>query len=271
MKYFIDTEFIEGDVSLKFAGFNIPKWLIKPNNTIQLISIALISEDNRKYYAISKDFNLYESWNRYDLVVNKNYPAGSEYNKVYWIRDNVLKPIYDELFIKWCKDNNSLTGDEFVYFNYTNFKELINKYGKSNKQIAEEIKDFCIQKIIIEKDIDVLASTFPSIGFSDSPKTKIDYPIFYGYYSAYDHVALSWLFGKMIDLPAGFPRYTIDLKQVEDERFRTFHKSEIKLIKNQKMGINTQCALYPKQTNIHNALSDAKFNKELYEFLNILK
>ena len=39
----------------------------------------------------------------------------------------------------------------------------------------------------------------------------------YGYYSAYDHVVFSWLFGKMIDLPEGFPMYTIDLKQTLDE------------------------------------------------------
>ncbi len=29
-------------------------------------------------------------------------------------------------------------------------------------------------------------------------------------------------------------------------------------------------SIYPKQTNTHHALSDAKWNKELYEFLNKL-
>jgi hypothetical protein len=38
----------------------------------------------------------------------------------------------------------------------------------------------------------------------------------WGYYSAYDHVALCWLFGSMIDLPAGMPMLTRDLKQLAD-------------------------------------------------------
>lgn len=36
----------------------------------------------------------------------------------------------------------------------------------------------------------------------------------WGYYADYDHVALSQLYGKMIDLPKGFPMYTLDLKQL---------------------------------------------------------
>lgn len=34
-----------------------------------------------------------------------------------------------------------------------------------------------------------------------------------GWYSAYDHVRLCQLFGKMIDLPKGFPMFTRDLRQ----------------------------------------------------------
>lgn len=43
-------------------------------------------------------------------------------------------------------------------------------------------------------------------------------PEFWGYYSAYDHVALCQLFGKMIDLPEGWPYYTRDLRQWLDEK-----------------------------------------------------
>jgi hypothetical protein len=67
MKYFIDFEFLEGDVPVKIFGLNVPKWLIKPNNTIQPISVGICSSDGREYYAISKDFNLKEAWNKYDL------------------------------------------------------------------------------------------------------------------------------------------------------------------------------------------------------------
>ena len=70
MKHFIDFEFLEGDIPVKILGMNIPKWLIKPNNTIQPISVGIVAEDGREYYTISKEFNLREAWNRYDIVEN---------------------------------------------------------------------------------------------------------------------------------------------------------------------------------------------------------
>ena len=70
MKYFIDTEFIEGKPTestswliLKRRGGGLMFGLPKP--TIDLISIGIVCEDGREYYAISKDFNLKEAWNRY--------------------------------------------------------------------------------------------------------------------------------------------------------------------------------------------------------------
>lgn len=42
-------------------------------------------------------------------------------------------------------------------------------------------------------------------------------PEFWAYYASYDWVALCQLFGKMIDLPEGFPMFCRDLKQVLDE------------------------------------------------------
>ena len=63
MKYFLDTEFIEGTQKSWF-GINT-----KP--TIDLISIGIVAEDGREYYAISKDFNLKEAWNRYDEKINE--------------------------------------------------------------------------------------------------------------------------------------------------------------------------------------------------------
>ena len=101
-------------------------------------------------------------------------------------------------------------------------------------------------------------------------------PQFYGYYSAYDHVALCWLFGKMIDLPKGFPMYTIDLKQEMDNIVNSLLERENKRqdFLNQKhytfeegLSLFKTRKNYPKQTNEHNALADAKWNKELYEFL----
>ena len=59
MKYFIDTEFLEGTQKESF-----PTSLFRKNTppTIDLISIGIVDENGREYYAISKDFNLKEAW-----------------------------------------------------------------------------------------------------------------------------------------------------------------------------------------------------------------
>jgi len=61
----------------------------------------------------------------------------------------------------------------------------------------------------------------------------------------------------MIDLPKGFPMYCIDLKQMVDYNENVYwQKDSLKKHYN-----------YPKQTNEHNALADAKWNFELFKFL----
>jgi len=42
--------------------------------------------------------------------------------------------------------------------------------------------------------------------------------VFYAYYADYDWVVFAQLFGKMKDLPKGFPMYCKDLKQSLDEK-----------------------------------------------------
>jgi hypothetical protein len=49
MNYYLDTEFIEGQQSLRLFG--IPT---KSLPTIDLISIGIVSQDGREYYAVSK-------------------------------------------------------------------------------------------------------------------------------------------------------------------------------------------------------------------------
>ena len=85
-------------------------------------------------------------------------------------------------------------------------------------------------------------------------------PKFYTYYGSYDHVAFCWLFGKMNDLPRGFPMYSIDLKQELDNIASTD-----KHVKFQEALENLQGSkFYPIQINNHNALADARWNKELH-------
>ena len=71
----------------------------------------------------------------------------------------------------------------------------------------------------------------------------------YAYFADYDHVALCWLFGRMIDLPKGMPMYTLDLKQL-------------------MVHLNISKKELPEQSGTkHNALADAKWNREVFLFL----
>lgn len=287
-KYFIDTEFLEGSQKEEF-----PISLFRKNtpNTIDLISIGVVAEDGREYYAISKDFNLKEAWNRYDEKVEimygdlrNRFPEGRKY-KEYWIRENVLKPIWRELFFQ-ANDYLGLSkkqaeqffqcvnsGEYDYYFSFKSLKCLIEKYGKTNKQIAEEVKEFVFPKIN-GKDV---------TDFYLEKRTELYKPTFYGYFAGYDWVVFCWLFGKMIDLPNGFPKYFKDLKQILDEKeanlksekgitvkgsyvesvgaFEAFQFKSIKDIPS-----------YPKQdpSKSHNALEDARWNKQLFDFLNTI-
>ncbi len=85
-------------------------------------------------------------------------------------------------------------------------------------------------------------------GLLDFLKPSKEDPVeLWGYYSAYDHVALCWLFGPMIHLPKGMPMLTLDIKQLCDS------------LGNPKL---------PEQgKGEHDALADARWNKKAWEFL----
>lgn len=207
MKYFIDTEFIEGFPERK-------KWEKgdkKMRHFIDLISIGIFSEDGREYQAISNEYK---------------YKDASD-----WVKENVILPLYI----------STVHGDARNHFTVDNFQSA---YGKSNNTIAEEVKAF-------------------AYGPNDPHSIE-----FYGYYADYDWVLFCSLFGKMIDLPKGFPMYCRDLKQMLDECYvyqenaypnETRLESWLKFVKNHPK--------YPVQKDEHNALADAKWNKDLYDFI----
>lgn len=261
MKYFFDTEFLEGSQKILFG-------LADSRPTIDLISIGIVSEDGRKYYAVSKDFNLKEAWNRYDL--KKEYPddteEGSISRKVYWIRDNVLLPIYRE-FIHGDMRNH-------YDFTYSTMKWLLEVHGKSNKQIAFEVVQFTLDPTG-ESYRAWLGTTdwyYNAITTNSTEPT----PEFYAYYSAYDWVAFCWLFGKMIDLPKKFPMYCRDLKQMLDTKIDSlsfdYYNQPLKGCGAHenlegKLRLTKARIDYPKQDNAHNALDDARWNFKLYQFI----
>lgn len=269
MNYYIDTEFLEGPQKEKFP-ISLFRKETKP--TIDIISIGIVAEDGREYYAISKDFNLKEAWNRFDLKddYDVNGDLVKNIKKVYWIRENVLKLIWRELIFKadecWGMSNKQtevyykeiLTGAYDHHFTFKSLKALIEKYGKTNKEIAQEIKIFVANRPDNKTHKDVLENEYLR-----------EKPTFYAYYADYDWVAFCWLFGKMMDLPNGFPMYCRDLKQMLDEKIEKINYSRLDktspLVTTESMKNNNP--LYPKQENEHSAICDARWNKKLHEFL----
>lgn len=230
-KYFIDTEFIEGCQAKRFCG--IPYGKTKP--TIDLISIGIVNEEGKEYCAISKDFNLKEAWNRWQINGYEKRDAGMTRVPIreYWIRDNVLMPVW--IYLTQCKD--ALHTPDINKFAYKSLKKLIKKYGKSNDEIAKEIKGAIYAPW-----------TQPQELGGDGSFTPKDVE-FYGYFADYDWVVFCWLFGLMIDLPKGFPYYCLDLKQMMYER-----------------GLDGEWkrTVCPDTEEEHDALADARWNLKLY-------
>jgi hypothetical protein len=74
-----------------------------------------------------------------------------------------------------------------------------------------------------------------------------DVPEFWGFYADYDWVLFCQVFGTMMDLPRGWPMYCRDLKQLCDD------------LGNPPL---------PKQgKGEHNALADARWNRQAFHFL----
>lgn len=155
MKYFYDTEFHDD------------------GETIDLISIGIVAEDGREYYAVNADAD----WFRIDIHQ--------------WLMLNVVNQLPDAS--TW----------------------------KPKVQIATEVAEFLLS--------------------GDTP------PELWAWFAAYDHVVLSQLFGRMLDLPRGIPMYTHDLRAYLD------------YIPNTKI---------PSQpAGLHDALQDALHVKRVYDYI----
>ena len=175
MKIYMDWEFLEDGV------------------TIEPISVALVREDGREYYAVNADMPLAR-------IMQHD-----------WLRANVVPslPIIRPDGIKPFKK---------AFLDHSN-PEL-----KDRGHIRDEVRRFIV----------------------GTPDAEL-----WGWYSAYDHVCLAQLFGRMIDLPAGIPMWTNDLKQ---EHLRLGEPQ-----------------LPEQESGVHNALADARHIKVLADLLKIRK
>ena len=158
MKYFYDTEFHDD------------------GNAIDLISIGIVANDGREYYAVNAD----AEWDR---IMRHD-----------WLPDNVVAQLPPE--VEW----------------------------KRKAQIKAEVAEF------------LLAAGQPEL---------------WAWFAAYDHVVLSQLFGRMLDMPPGIPMYTHDLRAYLDY---------VKV-----KGIPSQV------TGNHDAMEDAKHVKVVHDYVMSLR
>lgn len=172
MKFFIDTE---------FTNFG-------PFQPINLLSIGIVAEDGREYYAES-------------LMTENNYRHVPD-----WVQENVLPHLIHYQHRDKCSTGAELEG--------------------------------CPQKWIVDmrKDIREFIGN--------------DRPTFHGYYSSFDYVCLSQIFGDFRQWPKGWPSFIFDIKQYA-YYLNVRKKSNL-----------------PKQTGqAHNALEDARWNKVAWDYL----
>lgn len=167
-RYWFDTEFMED------------------GRTIELLSIGVVCEDGREFYAENLDADL------------------SHANE--WVQANVLPHLWH------------LQADK--------------------KQANEWSRDGGAGGLLLHKDIARDLRRFVAEG-----ERK---PQWWAYYGDYDWVVLCQLYGRMIDLPDGWPMFAMDVKQE---------------------AVKLGDPRLPKQTSTeHHALADARWTREAWQF-----
>lgn len=147
--------------------------------TIELLSIGVVAEDGREYYAESGEADLSHA---NDWVVQNVFP---------WLH-------VQRQGANWVWDQHPEV--------------------KSRQQIASDLLAFAGES-----------------------------PIWWGYFADYDWVVFCQLFGRMIDLPKGWPMYCMDVKQ---------------------LAVELGASRLPKQDGVeHHALADAIWTRDVWRFL----
>lgn len=181
--YCYDTEFLED------------------GKTIELISIGIVCEDGREYYAVNHDMP-------HDRISRND-----------WLCQNVVP----HLPLRSCglkgKSPRRSGGGSWLW-SLDDHSTLV----KPKWVIANEVREFLLQGVDLE-----------------TPGVLPERPELWAYYTAYDHVALTQLWGRMVNLPKGIPMYTRDLKQEMD-----------------RLRIGSDAVSKPE--NEHDALADARWN-----------
>lgn len=170
--YCYDTEFLED------------------GRTIDLISIGIVSDDEREYYAVNADCD-------FDRICQDD-----------WLWLNVVQHL-------------PTSKKDWTVPNFGRSATWLDKKAACVKPkwvIANEVREFIVGKVRP-------CGKAPS---GEDAYWHEDLPELWAYFAAYDHVALCQLFGKMIDLPDLMPMWTHDLMQLIESipRGRDFKKPE---------------------------------------------
>lgn len=154
--YCYDTEFLED------------------GKTIDLISIGIVCEDGREYYAINSDAD----WDR----IRRND----------WLMDNVVRhlPTHSTGEVK-KRQGFGATGWSWGGI------DMRSPLVKPKWVIANEVREFIVGDLAAR----------------DEAVSEEELPVLWAYYGAYDHVALCQLWGRMIKHPRFMPMYSHDLMQ----------------------------------------------------------
>lgn len=162
MRYFYDTEFLDD------------------GSTIELISIGIVAEDGREYYAVNAHLNTVRI-------------GGHD-----WLVKNVVPhlPLHDGDTIRQHITKATDTGLKFNPPHHRLHWRLDHNHPavKPRAVIADQVRDFL--------------------------RAGDDTPELWAYFCAYDHVALAQLWGPMTTLPHGIPMWTHDLMQLWEQAGR---------------------------------------------------
>lgn len=155
MRFWYDTEFLED------------------GKTIDLISIGIVAEDGRTYYAVSDEFRRDSRawWKRW---FNRKGSLENRVRRNAWLMENVVPSL------------PRLHGDARNHAPQSWLFDYHAREVKPPRQIAAEVRGFLL--------------------LDGGPELWADY-------GAYDHVVLCQLWGRMIDLPSGMPMFTRDIQQ----------------------------------------------------------
>lgn len=147
---------------------------LEDGKTIDLISIGIVCEDGREYYAINSDAD----WDRI--------------RKDDWLMDNVVRhlPTHSTGEVK-KRQGFGATGWSWGGI------DMRSTLVKPKWVIANEVRDFIVGDLAAR----------------DEAVSEEELPVLWAYYGAYDHVALCQLWGRMIKHPRFMPMYSHDLMQ----------------------------------------------------------